>query len=98
MTFIPFTLIHRKQYEKVTGKIRFLIFSLCEGGSGESSISASRFWKRWAILSQDAAKSVSMAAAVQEMMQWLHAHEGGQKDRSAIVQYYEHLTGVRIPE
>lgn len=41
---------------------------------------------------------VPMTAAVQEMMQWLHAHEGGSKDHSAIVQYYEHLTGQKVSE
>lgn len=41
---------------------------------------------------------VPMTAAVQEMMQWLHAHNGGQKDHSAIVQYYEHLTGEKVSE
>ena len=39
---------------------------------------------------------VPMTAAVQEILQWLHNHEGGQKDDSAIVQYYEYLTGIRI--
>lgn len=33
---------------------------------------------------------------VQEIMQWLHNHEGGQKDHSAIAQYYEYLTGIQI--
>ncbi len=41
---------------------------------------------------------VPMTAAVQEVMQWMHAHEGGQKDHSAIVQYYEYLTGVKVGE
>lgn len=39
---------------------------------------------------------VPMTAQVQEIMQWLHNHEGGQKDHSAIAQYYEHLTGIQI--
>lgn len=37
-----------------------------------------------------------MTAAVQEVLQWLHSHGGGQKDHSAIAQYYEALTGLRI--
>ena len=37
-----------------------------------------------------------MTAEVQEILQWMHNHEGGQKDHSAIAQYYEHLTGLRI--
>ena len=39
---------------------------------------------------------VPMTAAVQEILQWMHNHEGGQKDHSAIAQYYEHLTGIQI--
>ena len=39
---------------------------------------------------------VPMTASVQEIMQWLHNHEGGQKYHSAIAQYYEYLTGIRI--
>ncbi len=39
---------------------------------------------------------VPMTAQVQEVMQWLHNHEGGQKDHSAIAQYYEYLTGEKI--
>lgn len=39
---------------------------------------------------------VPMTAEVQEIMQWLHNHEGGQKDHSAIAQYYEYLTGIKI--
>ena len=39
---------------------------------------------------------VPMTAEVQEILQWLHNHEGGQKDHSAIAQYYEHLTGIQI--
>ena len=37
-----------------------------------------------------------MTAEVQEIMQWMHNHEGGQKDHSAIAQYYEYLTDIRI--
>ncbi len=39
---------------------------------------------------------VPMTAQVQEIMQWLHNHEGGNKDHSAIAQYYEHLTDIQI--
>ena len=39
---------------------------------------------------------VPMTASVQEIMQWMHNHEGGQKDHSAIAQYYEFLTGEKI--
>lgn len=39
---------------------------------------------------------VPMTAAVQEVLQWMHAHEGGQKDHSAIAQYYEFLAGETI--
>ena len=39
---------------------------------------------------------VPMTASVQEILQWLHNHEGGQKDHSAIAQYYEHLTDIKI--
>ena len=39
---------------------------------------------------------VPMTAQVQEVMQWMHNHEGGQKDHSAIAQYYEFLTGEKI--
>ena len=39
---------------------------------------------------------VPMTASVQEILQWLHNHEGGQKDHSAIAQYYEYLTGIQI--
>ena len=37
-----------------------------------------------------------MTAAVQEILQWLHSHDGGQKDHSAIAQYYEELTDIKI--
>ncbi|MBR7189548.1 MAG: 2-hydroxy-3-oxopropionate reductase [Oscillospiraceae bacterium] len=39
---------------------------------------------------------VPMTASVQEILQWMHNHEGGNKDHSAIAQYYEYLTGIRI--
>ena len=39
---------------------------------------------------------VPMTAAVQEILQWMHNHEGGQKDHSAIAQYYEYLSGIKI--
>lgn len=39
---------------------------------------------------------VPMTAAVQEILQWLHNHEGGQKDHSAIAQYYEHMADILI--
>ena len=39
---------------------------------------------------------VPMTAQVQEILQWLHNHEGGQKDHSAIAQYYEQLADVKI--
>lgn len=41
---------------------------------------------------------VPMTAEVQEIMQWMHSHEGGQKDHSAIAQYYEYLTGMKLGE
>lgn len=39
---------------------------------------------------------VPMTAQVQEVFEWLHNHDGGQKDHSAIAQYYEYLTGTKI--
>ena len=39
---------------------------------------------------------VPMTAEVQEILQWMHNHEGGQKDHSALAQYYEYLTGIQI--
>ena len=39
---------------------------------------------------------VPMTAEVIEILQWMHTHEGGQKDHSAIAQYYEYLTGIQI--
>lgn len=41
---------------------------------------------------------VPMTAGVQEIFQWVHNHEGGQKDHSAAVQYYEFLTGIQLGE
>ncbi len=41
---------------------------------------------------------VPMTAEVMEIMQWLHSNEGGQKDHSAIAQYYEALTGIKLWE
>ena len=37
-----------------------------------------------------------LTAQVQEMLQWLHNHECGQNDHSAILKYYEHITGVEV--
>ncbi|MCR5089171.1 MAG: 2-hydroxy-3-oxopropionate reductase [Oscillospiraceae bacterium] len=37
-----------------------------------------------------------MTASVQEILQWMHNHEGGHKDHSAIAQYYEYLSGIQI--
>lgn len=39
---------------------------------------------------------VPMTAAVQEILQWLHHRDGGQKDHSAIAQYYEYLADIKI--
>ncbi len=39
---------------------------------------------------------VPMTAQVQEILQWMHNHEGGQKDHSAVAQYYEYLTEIKI--
>ncbi|MCR4587643.1 MAG: 2-hydroxy-3-oxopropionate reductase [Lachnospiraceae bacterium] len=41
---------------------------------------------------------VPMTAEVQEILQWMHNHEGGNKDHSAIAQYYEFLTGMKLGE
>ena len=41
---------------------------------------------------------VPMTAEVMEIMQWLHSHEGGNKDHSAIAQYYEFMTGMKLGE
>ncbi len=45
---------------------------------------------------QSVGAPVPMTAEVQEILQWMHNHEGGQKDHSAIAQYYEYLTGIQI--
>ncbi len=37
-----------------------------------------------------------LTSSVQEMLQWLHHHENGQSDHSAILKYYEHITGVEV--
>lgn len=37
-----------------------------------------------------------LTSMVQEMMQWLHNHECGSDDHSAILKYYEHITGVEV--
>lgn len=39
---------------------------------------------------------VPMTADVQEVLQWLHNHDGGQKDHSAIAQWYEYLADIKI--
>ena len=39
---------------------------------------------------------VPMTASVQEILQWLHSHGCGQSDHSAIVKYYEFLTGSSL--
>ena len=39
---------------------------------------------------------VPMTAEAKEIFEWMHSHEGGQKDHSAIAQYYEYLTGIKI--
>jgi len=41
---------------------------------------------------------VPMTAEVQEVLQWMHNHEGGQKDHSAIAQYYEFVTETKLGE
>ncbi|MBP3199575.1 MAG: 2-hydroxy-3-oxopropionate reductase [Butyrivibrio sp.] len=41
---------------------------------------------------------VPMTAEVMEIMQWLHSHDGGNKDHSAIAQYYEFMTGMKLGE
>lgn len=40
--------------------------------------------------------SVPMTASVMEIMQWLHAHDYGSCDHSAIAKYYEALMGIQI--
>ena len=39
---------------------------------------------------------VPMTAQVQEILQWIHNRGGGQKDHSAILHYYEYLTGETL--
>lgn len=39
---------------------------------------------------------VPMTASVQEILQWLHNNGCGGNDHSAIVKYYEYLTGIKI--
>ena len=37
-----------------------------------------------------------LTSQVQEMLQWLHNHNEGQSDHSAILKYYEHITGTEV--
>lgn len=39
---------------------------------------------------------VPMTASVQEILQWLHNHDCGQSDHSAIAKYYEFLSGTKL--
>ena len=39
---------------------------------------------------------VPMTAETQEVLQWMHSHGGGGKDHSALAQYYEYLTGLKL--
>lgn len=39
---------------------------------------------------------VPMTAAVQEVLEWLHHHDCGSSDHSAIAKYYEYLTGIQL--
>ena len=39
---------------------------------------------------------VPMTAAVQEGLEWLHHHDCGGSDHSAIAKYYEYLTGIQL--
>lgn len=39
---------------------------------------------------------VPMTASVMEILEWLHSHDYGGCDHSAIAKYYEHLTGIEI--
>ena len=39
---------------------------------------------------------VPMTAQVQEVFQWMHSRQGGQKDHSAIAQYYQHLAEIEL--
>ena len=41
---------------------------------------------------------MQLTAQVQEMLQWLHNNGSGQDDHSAILKYYERITGVKICE
>ena len=40
--------------------------------------------------------SMLLTAQVQEMLQWLHNNGDGQSDHSAILKYYERITGVEV--
>ncbi|MBQ9392722.1 MAG: 2-hydroxy-3-oxopropionate reductase [Oscillospiraceae bacterium] len=37
-----------------------------------------------------------LTSAVQEMLQWLHNHDCGSDDHSAILKYYEHITDTEV--
>ena len=37
-----------------------------------------------------------LTAQLQEMLQWLHNNGDGQSDHSAILKYYERITGVEV--
>ena len=37
-----------------------------------------------------------LTSAVQEMLQWLHNNDCGSDDHSAILKYYEKITGVEM--
>lgn len=39
---------------------------------------------------------MTLTAQVQEMLQWLHNNDCGQNDHSAILKYYERITGVEV--
>ena len=39
---------------------------------------------------------VPMTAAVQEVLEWLHHHDCGGSDQSAIAKYYAYLTGIQL--
>lgn len=41
---------------------------------------------------------IPLTAQVREVMQWLHTQGKGDADHSALVQYYEHLTGHKLSE
>ena len=38
---------------------------------------------------------VPLTAEVTEVLQWMHSRDCGQKDHSALIRYYEYLTGLR---